>query len=156
MSKMTILMTLFLGLNSAGCAGGTVTPTAKINGVTWMDGKPYFPLGVNYAWKDWGKDFNDKGWDARFKRIQADFDSMHQRGARVVRWWVYTDFVDSPFWDEKGYCTGMPKGWVKNFLLACDAAHARGMKLYPTFSSFDMGRSGRDAVMGRKAVRKSF
>ncbi len=124
-----------------------------------MDGKDYFPIGVNYAWKDWGVDFADQGWDQRFGKIQADFDLMKSRGVRTLRWWVFTDFVTSPLWEGVGTerrCTGLPEGWVKNFMKAVEAAHARGIRLYPVFSSFDLGRKGFMEVVLDKAVRKSF
>lgn len=124
-----------------------------------MDGKAYFPLGVNYAWKDWGVDFAAQGWPERFKKMQADFDLMQARGVRTLRWWVYTDFVSSPLWRGEGKarrCVGMPEGWVQNFMQALDAAHARGIRLYPVFSSFDLGRKGFKEVVSEPAVRKSF
>ena len=124
-----------------------------------MDGRDYFPLGVNYAWKDWGRDFSDAGWEGRFKVIQADLDAMQKRGVRTLRWWVYTDFTDSPVWKGKGKslrCTGLPQGWVANFMKVADAAHQRGIRLYPAFSSFDLGRKGFKWVVTDKAVRKSF
>ncbi len=151
--KRWIVLTLFL-LSAWAHAAAKDLP-----GVPWMDGKPYFPLGVNYAWKDWGKDFATQGWPTRFKAIQADLDLMRARGVRSLRWWVYTDFVAAPLWQKQGQswvCVGMPKGWVKNFVAVCDAAHARGIKLYPTFSSFDMGLSGMDGVLRDPRTRKSF
>jgi hypothetical protein len=143
----------------AGLLSGAGLGAAEIHYIKDMHGKDYFPLGVNYAWVDWGKDFADKGWSERFKRIEKDFDLMRSRGVRTLRWWVYTDFVESPLWKGEGpkrRCTGMPEGWVKNFMLALDAAHARGIRLYPTFSSFDLGRKGFKEVVANKAVRQSF
>jgi hypothetical protein len=67
-------------------------------------------------------------------------DLMKARGVRTLRWWVYTDFVESPLWQGEGAkrrCIGLPQGWVANFIKAADAAHARGIRLYPVFSSFD-------------------
>lgn len=124
-----------------------------------MEGKDYFPLGVNYAWKDWGRDFADAGWEERFKVILTDLDLMKARGVRTLRWWVYTDFVESPLWTGKGKdlrCTGLPPGWVANFVKVLDAAHERGIRLYPTFSSFDLGRKGFKEVVANPATRKSF
>jgi len=124
-----------------------------------MNGKAYFPIGANYAWKDWNGDFTDQGWDERFKLMEADFDLMKEKGVRTLRWWVYTDFVTAPLWEGEGVnrrCTGMPKGWVQNFMKAVEAAHARGIRLYPVFSSFDLGRKGFKEVVTDKAVRKSF
>lgn len=124
-----------------------------------MDGKDYFPLGVNYAWRDWGVDFSDQGWAERFVKIQADLDLMKAKGVRTLRWWIYTDFVVSPLWEGEGTqrrCVGMPPGWVKNFTATVEAAKARGIRLYPVFSSFDLGRKGFKEVVSDKSVRKSF
>lgn len=124
-----------------------------------MDGKDYFPLGVNYAWKDWGMDFSNQGWDSRFQKIQADLDVMKARGVRTLRWWVFTDFVASPLWEGEGphrRCTGLPEGWVENFKKAVEAAHDRGIRLYPVLSSFDLGRKGFKEVVSDKTLRQSF
>ena len=124
-----------------------------------MDGKDYFPIGVNYAWKDWGVDFADSGWEPRFQKIQADLDLMKSRGVRTLRWWIYTDFVSSPLWTGEGVnrrCVGLPKGWVANFMKVVEAAKARGIRLYPVFSSFDLGRKGFKEVVSVKTVRQSF
>jgi hypothetical protein len=124
-----------------------------------MEGKDYFPLGVNYAWKDWGRDFADAGWEERYKVILTDLNLMKARGVRTLRWWVFTDFVESPLWTGKGKdlrCVGLPPGWVANFMKVLDAAHERGIRLYPTFSSFDLGRKGFKEVVANPATRKSF
>ncbi len=146
-------LVLLFALSAANlCAAGNTY-------VKDMAGKDYFPLGVNYAWQDWGVDFSDQGWAERFPKIEANLDLMKARGVRTVRWWIYTDFVTSPLWEGEGKkrrCVGMPEGWVKNFLKTVEAAHARGIKLYPVFSSFDLGRKGFKEVVSEKAVRKSF
>jgi hypothetical protein len=124
-----------------------------------MNGKDYFPLGVDYAWKDWGRDFNSKGWDVRFKSFEADFDAMQARGVRTLRWWIYTDFIEAPLWSGKGKdlrCTGMPENWVANFMKAAEAAQKRGIRLYPVFSSFDLGLHGFREVVRNPETRKSF
>lgn len=138
---------------------GTSLYAAENQYVKDMDGKAYFPIGVNYAWKNWGVDFADQGWAERFKTIQADLDLMKARGVRTLRWWVFTDFVDSPLWEGTGpkrRCKGLPKGWVENFMKTVEAARARGIRLYPCFSSFDLGRKGFKEVVADKTVRKSF
>lgn len=124
-----------------------------------MNGRDSFPLGVNYAWVDWGRDFHSVGFEERFRRIQKDLDLMRSRGVRTLRWWVYTDFVESPLWKGTGKdlrCTGLPPGWVENFLTVLEAAHERGIRLYPVFSSFDLGRKGFQAVVTHPPTRKSF
>jgi hypothetical protein len=149
---MKLLMTAISMMMASLCAAETLY-------VKDMDGKEYFPLGVNYAWKDWGVDFSDRGWPERFKKIEADLDLMKARGVRTLRWWVFTDFVASPLWEDEGSdrrCAGLPKGWVANFMKTVDAAHARGIRLYPVFSSFDLGRKGFKEVVTDKGVRKSF
>lgn len=149
---MSLLASLFLA------ASLQAAPPA-IPAVKDLNGQPYFALGVNYAWRDWGKDFADAGWDKRYPLILADLDKMRASGVRTLRWWVYTDFVDSPLWTGTGSarrCTGLPKGWVKNFMLVLDAASKRGIRLYPTFSSFDLGRKGFKEVVTDPAVRQSF
>ena len=97
----------------AALMAGANLSASEIHYVKDMNKKNYFPLGVDYAWKDWGKDFRDRGWPKRFKTIEKDLDQMKARGVRTLRWWIYTDFVDSPLWTGKGpkrRCTGMPKG----------------------------------------------
>jgi hypothetical protein len=146
-----LLLTAALG--SAGLGA------AEIGCVKDLQGKPYFPLGVNYAWKNWGMDFADQGWSERFKAIQADLDGMQAKGVRTLRWWVFTDFVSSPLWKGEGTarrCVGLPPGWTEHFLQAVDAAHARGIRLYPVFSSFDLGRKGFRDVVVDKELRQSF
>lgn len=149
---MKALMLLIAMAATSVCA-------AQTQYVKDMDGKEYFPIGVNYAWRDWGVDFSDQGWNERFPKIVADLDQMKARGVRTLRWWVFTDFVTSPLWTGEGKnrrCTGLPPGWVSNFMKVVEAAHARGIRLYPVLSSFDLGRKGFKEVVADKAVRRSF
>lgn len=149
----TLMLVIAMAVSSLSAAAAGAKYIKDLNG------KDYFPLGVNYAWIDWSRDFADKGWDERFKKINANLDVMKARGVRTLRWWIYSDFTEAPLWTGKGEklrCVGLPKGWVKNFMTTVDAAKARGIRLYPVFSSFDLGRKGYKWVVSDKAVRQSF
>ncbi len=129
-------------------------------GLNWMSGCTIWPLGVNYAWKNWGSDFSSA---SNLTGIKSDLDAMYTKGVRVVRWWVFTDFQSSPTWSGTGRgstCTGLPSGWVANMKAACDYAQTKGMKFYFCMSSFDMAKTAHawhhDDVIDNATVRTSF
>lgn len=132
-------------------------------GITWMDGKTLFPLGVNYAWYSWTYDFSDNNWSANFNNIKSDMDTMAKKGIHALRWWVFPDLAWGPTWsgkDEGSLCTGLPNNWVKNMKAACDYALSKDIKIYWTITSFDVSRPDdevdHDDVIDNAKVRQSF
>ncbi|PJI07418.1 MULTISPECIES: dockerin type I domain-containing protein [Clostridium] len=149
-------------VNAATTKESTTTTESTTGGINWMNGTKYFPLGANYAWKDWGNDFSDNGWDYRFTQIKADFDDMKSKGVNAVRWWVFCDSWAAPlFSDAKGgLCTGLPDKWVDHMEEAANYANSKNMKIYFTFTSFDVARTTNNFYHGNiiddLKVRKSF
>lgn len=132
-------------------------------GITWMNNSNYFPLGANYAWQDWGTDFSDNGWTNRFATIKSTFNDMSSKGVRAVRWWVFCNSYASPLFSatgRDGLCTGLPTNWVQHMKEAADYANSKNMKIYFTFTSFDVARNNNawnhSSIIDDLVVRKSF
>lgn len=132
-------------------------------GITWMDGKALFPLGVNYAWYNWCYDFSDYNWSANFNDIKSHMDTMSEIGVHSLRWWIFPDLAWGPTWsgDQEGsLCTGLPDNWVENMKEACDYALSKDIKIYWTVTSFDVSRPDdsidHDDVIDDAEIRQSF
>ncbi|MDT8718326.1 cellulase family glycosylhydrolase [Clostridium sp. 19966] len=149
--------------NKLNTKADTSTTTASKPGINWMNNTNYFPLGANYAWQDWDYDFSDNGWDSRFTTIKSTFDQMSSQGVHAVRWWVYCNMWASPLFsstDGKGLCTGLPTNWVTHMKQAADYANSKNMKIYFTFTSFDVAKTNNSwyhgSIIDDPTVRKSF
>lgn len=132
-------------------------------GINWMNNSKYFPLGANYAWQDWDNDFSDNGWSTRYPKLKATLDEMNNQGVYAVRWWVFCNMYASPLFtstDGKGLCTGLPDKWVEHMKEITDYANSKKMKIYYTFTSFDVANKTNNFYHGTiitdSAIRKSF
>lgn len=158
-----VLVTSLLGVKNIKAASVVQATTGNQVGINWMNNSNYFPLGANYAWQDWDNDFSDNGWDSRFATIKSTFDDMSLRGVHSVRWWVFCNMWASPLFsssDGKGLCTGLPTNWVLHMKQAADYANSKSMKIYFTFTSFDVAKTNNSwyhgSIIDDPQVRKSF
>lgn len=140
---------------------GQVQPSEA--GITWMDGKTLYPVGVNYAWYNWSYEFSDNNWTSNFTRIKSDLDSMSTKGIHTLRWWVFPDLAYGPLWsgaNEGSLCTGLPAKWVDHMKETCDYAYSKGIRIYWTITSFDCARGDdsvdHDDIIDNPAVLQSF
>jgi hypothetical protein len=160
------IMTLIFLISLAGF--NTISAKAEVAaestvGINLPGNANYFPLGVNYAWQDWDRDFSDEGWSTRFNTIKSTFDDMSSKGVRAVRWWVFCNSYASPNFSSTGVdgvCTGLPTNWVQHMKEAADYAYSKNMKIYFTLSSFDEARNNNawnhSSIIDDPVVRKSF
>jgi hypothetical protein len=132
-------------------------------GITWMDGKKLYPVGVNYAWYNWSYEFSDNNWASNFARIKSDIDTMSTKGVRALRWWVFPDLAYGPIWsgaNEGSLCTGLPDKWVDHMKETCDYALSKNVKIYWTITSFDCARNDdsvdHDDIIDNPVVLQSF
>ncbi|EGD45889.1 Dockerin type 1 [Ruminiclostridium papyrosolvens DSM 2782] len=132
-------------------------------GITWMDGKTLYPVGVNYAWYNWSYEFSDNNWNYNFSRIKSDLDTMSTKGIHALRWWVFPDLAYGPLWsgpNEGSLCTGLPEKWVDHMKETCDYAYSKGIKIYWTITSFDCARADdaydHDDIIDNSTVLQSF
>ena len=87
-----MVLCLTVSLNAAAARPGRITLGGGDAGCT------FWPVGVDYAWQDWGNDFATAGWATRWPTIQTALNTMAADGVHAVRWWVFTDFGSSPNW----------------------------------------------------------
>jgi hypothetical protein len=132
-------------------------------GIKWMDGKPLYPVGVNYAWYNWSYEFSDNNWTSNFTKIKSDMDTMNTKGIHSLRWWVFPDLAYGPNWSGSGegsLCTGLPNKWVDHMKEVCDYALAKEIKIYWTITSFDCARADdsvdHDDIIDNTTVLQSF
>lgn len=132
-------------------------------GISWMDGKNLYPVGVNYAWYNWSYEFSDNNWTSNFARIKSDLDTMSTKGVRALRWWVFPDLAYGPLWsgaNEGSLCTGLPDKWADHMKETCDYALSRNIKIYWTITSFDCARADdsvdHDDIIDNPVVLQSF
>lgn len=132
-------------------------------GISWMDGKLLYPVGVNYAWYNWSYEFSDNNWTANFTRIKSDLDTMSTKGIHSLRWWVFPDLAWGPLWsgaNEGSLCTGLPDKWVDHMKETCDYALSKNIKIYWTITSFDCARGDdsvdHDDIIDNPVVLQSF
>ncbi len=132
-------------------------------GITWMDGKKLYPVGVNYAWYNWSYEFTDNNWSSNFSRIKSDLDTMATKGIHSLRWWVFPDLAYGPLWagtQEGSLCTGLPENWVNHMKETCDYALSKNIKIYWTITSFDCARGDdtvdHDDIIDNPTVLQSF
>ncbi|HEX5395761.1 MAG TPA: cellulase family glycosylhydrolase, partial [Candidatus Limnocylindria bacterium] len=68
---------------------------AKANTRVMVNGSPYFLLGADYPWANYGNDFGSNAWGSYGVHsggdYAADFADMKAKGVHVVRWWVFAD-----------------------------------------------------------------
>jgi hypothetical protein len=132
-------------------------------GITWMDGKTLYPVGVNYAWYNWSYEFSDNNWTSNFTRIKSDMDTMSTKGIHSLRWWIFPDLAYGPLWsgaNEGSLCTGLPDKWVDHMKEVCDYALSKNIKIYWTITSFDCARADdsvdHDDIIDNPKVLQSF
>lgn len=162
MSAM-IFVSTFTFSNFQAISAKADTTSDSTAGINWMNNSKYFALGANYAWQDWGNDFNDNGWDQRYPKLKATLDDMASQGIHSVRWWVFCNMYASPLFtstDGKGVCTGLPTKWVEHMKEITDYAYSKDMKIYYTFTSFDVATNTNDfyhgTIIDDLDIRKSF
>lgn len=162
-SIFMIFIFLFSLIGIGGFNNKVQAADTNAGGINWMNNSKYWALGANYAWKDWGNDFSDNGWNDRFAKIKADFDDMSSKGVHAVRWWVFCDSWASPIFsssDGSGLCTGLPYKWIDHMIEATNYAKSKNMKIYYTFTSFDVAKTNKNfyhgSIIDNLAVRKSF
>ncbi|WP_234122454.1 glycoside hydrolase 5 family protein [Clostridium hydrogenum] len=162
-SILMVFVFLFSLIGITGVSNKVHAADTNSGGINWMNNTKYWPLGADYAWKDWGSDFSDNGWTDRFTKIKADFDSMASQGVHAVRWWVFCDSWAAPLFsstDGSGVCTGLPDKWIDHMIEATNYAKSKNMKIYYTFTSFDVAKTNKafyhGSIIDNLTVRKSF
>lgn len=125
------------GTTTGGDTGGEVPPGSTIP----VGGGEYFLLGANYPWLNYGGDFGANSWGTygvhtKGPEIGAHFDQLENYGARVVRWFVFTDGRAGLAFDGGGVPTGLGEHVLEDMQAAVDIARARGLYLVPVLFDF--------------------
>jgi len=104
-----------------------------------------FLTGLNYPWLNYGTDFGESAWGHmgvsvpdRRAMVAADFADMHNKGVKVVRWFVLADCQASPEFDGQGMVTGFDRYFYPDLDAALQIAQANDIKLIPVLFNFSM------------------
>lgn len=99
-----------------------------------------FASGMNIAWNKFAKDLEDFDLDAQnyFKEVM---DSISGNGGNVLRWWLHTNGLISPIFDDQGNVTGIDHENLNIMKQVLDMAFERGIMINMTLWSFDMLQS---------------
>lgn len=101
----------------------------------------YFLLGANYPWLNYGGDFGGNAWGVygvhtEVGEVGAHFDQLQGYGARVVRWFVFTDGRAGIDFDGAGVPTGLGEHVLEDMQAAVELARGRGLYLVPVLLDF--------------------
>ena len=85
--------------------GATASSRVQVNG------SPYFLLGANYPWNNYGNDFGSNVWGSygihASSGVAAQFADMKAKGVHVARWWVFADGRAGINYAADGTATGL-------------------------------------------------
>ncbi len=129
------------GPTSAGTTTGGDTGEVPPGSTIPVGGGAYFLIGANYPWLNYGGDFGANAWGTygvhtKGPEIGAHFDQLEADGARVVRWFVFTDGRAGVQFDGGGVPTGLGDHVLEDMQAAVDIARARGIYLVPVLFDF--------------------
>ncbi len=77
-----------------------IAPESSVLGSTstsriLVNGQPYFLLGADYPWVNYGNDFGSNAWGSYGVHsggsYASDFADMKSKAVHVARWWVFAD-----------------------------------------------------------------
>lgn len=112
------------------------TPPPAGNRLPGTGGLPSFFLGLNYPWKDYGRDFGTNIWGydgvaSKVSTVTSDFGNIQGYGAKIVRWWVFGDLRAGILFDSNGNPTGVDGKVLGDLDAAVSIAKAQGILLVP-------------------------
>lgn len=93
--------------------------------------------GVNYPWRTYGGDFGRNVWGpaagirAHRDEIRADLEAIAASGARVVRWFVFTDARGGLLIDGDGWPCGIDEEAVADLDALFGLALTAGLQIVP-------------------------
>lgn len=122
-----------------------------------VNGSPYFLLGANYPWTNYGNDFGQNAWGSYGAstngNLAAQFADMKAKGVHVARWWVFADGRAGINFSSDGTPTGVQPVVYQDLARAIEVARANN--IYLNLVLFDVsllskaGNSGGVQLGGR-------
>eukprot|EP00727_Mastigamoeba_balamuthi_P013003 m51a1_g8325 hypothetical protein (650) ;mRNA; r:149523-156217 len=90
---------------------------------------------VDFVNNDWNK------WDTVFAAAKKELSEMKNKGARVVRWWVFarSDVIPDTCWNSTKF-SKLPSKFLDRVEKAVNYAKSIGLLVYPALMSFDWGK----------------
>ena len=121
-----------------------------MNRIPLLNNNQYiFANGINLAWDDFARDVVEL--DAAY--FEGVLDQIEAAGGNAMRWWLHTNGVSSPEFDDEGNVTGLDPNTIPNMRTVLDMAYNRGIMISMCLWSFDMLRSqGQDVEMMKSFV----
>ncbi len=120
--------------------GAAAVDNSRIN----VNGSPYFLLGANYPWLNYGNDFGQNAWGSYGAHangdLAGDFADMKARGVHVVRWWVFADGRAGINFAADGTPTGVQPVVYEDLSRAIEVA--RQNNIYLNLVLFDVSLLG--------------
>lgn len=126
---------------TGGTTGGDDTGGPPPGGTVPVGDGEFFLLGANYPWLNYGGDFGGNNWGTygvhtKGPEVAADVDEMKGYGARVVRWFVFTDGRAGIVFAGDGTPTGLGEHVLEDMKSAAAIARQRGVYLVPVLLDF--------------------
>jgi hypothetical protein len=122
-----------------------------------VNGSPYFLLGANYPWINYGNDFGQNAWGSYGAHtngnLASHFADMKAKGVHVARWWVFADGRAGINFSSDGTPTGVQPVVYQDLARAIEVARANN--IYLNLVLFDVsllskaGHSGGVQLGGR-------
>ncbi|MBF6599353.1 MAG: hypothetical protein IVW36_02445 [Dehalococcoidia bacterium] len=133
----------------------TVAPSSAVLAATSgarvpVNGTPYFLLGANYPWVNYGNDFGSNAWGSMgvstSNTYAQDFADMKAKGVHIVRWWLFADGRAGINYAADGTPTGVQQKVYDDLNAAI--AIARQNNIYLDLVLFDFSLFGNAQNVG--------
>jgi len=137
---VTISMILFV-------SGGAVSQSSRID----YNNQQLFLSGGNLAWMSFGSDIGPGPVDyAAFADILLQ---IHNHGGNAVRWWLHTNGVNTPQYNDTGLVVGPGANTIANLKHALDFAWEREIGMNLCLWSFDMLNSSNSSTVVNRNLK---
>ncbi|MGA9120810.1 MAG: Ig-like domain-containing protein [Bacteroidota bacterium] len=134
-SRLSIVLTLALAVSTA---------QAQPNRVKYNN-QQLFLSGANLAWINFAGDIGPAPTD--FATFGNTLLQMHDHGGNAVRWWLHTNGVSTPQFNDSGFVSGPGVNTISNLRQALDIAWQREVGVVLCLWSFDMLRTSNSATV---------
>jgi len=112
------------------------------------DGTLSYLIGVNYPWREYGRDFGTNDWGhagaasgPSRAEVEADFANLQSLGVRVVRWWLFGDGRAAPEFSGTGQVTDFDSHFYADLDAVLDIALRHNIKLILVLLDFGLAEA---------------
>jgi len=122
-----------------------LTPSFAQQNRILYNNQELFLSGANLAWLSFANDIGPA--PTNFAAFADVMLQMHDHGGNALRWWLHTNGVNSPEFDNAGFVVAPGTGTIEDMKTVLDLAWEREIGVKLCLWSFDMLRSNLNSVV---------